>query len=136
MLPYRFQQPVQLQLTGWRWRWRWRQQQPGLRHQPLSVQQPSGLRQGRRQHELPVQIDSIAPSSTLRQCLKPSPKKVIDGLPVLSAFFHVCFFCAFGFICSTCGHKLSCLDFVKVGAELRLNLVVVSVVWSVLSLCF
>lgn len=55
----RFQQPAELQLTGRRRRWR---RQPRFWRQPLSVPQLSGLRQGRWQHELPVQINCLAPT--------------------------------------------------------------------------
>lgn len=58
--PCRFQQPIQFQHAGRRSRRS--RSQPGLWHQPHSVPQSSGLRQGGQQHELPVQIDCNPPS--------------------------------------------------------------------------
>lgn len=67
---------------------------------------------------------------TLHQCLKPSPKKVIDGLAVRSAFSMLAS-SVLWFLCGTQGHKTTVWT-VSVRAELWLNLVV----WSVLSLVF
>lgn len=109
----RFQQSVQLQLTGGR-------RQPGLWSQPLSVPQPSGLWQGRRQHELPVQIDCHSLWIIgIKHPASVSQAKERDGrLACVHCLFRVCFVCAFGFLCGTRGHEKR---LVNVRADFWLN---------------